>query len=242
MKTDEALMRLGLEDKEAKIYLALLALGRATAYEIAKKAELKRPTVYVVLDSLRLKNLVLKIPHAKKQIFIAKSPEEFFAEAEEQLRQAKRALPELLAIVSGTSKPKTLYFEGVAGIRETLTYGVKKFPEKEIIGFYAHAADAPQELLKIFWEWNKEIKRAGIKLRGIAPKHVSLEEFRATDKEYGREMRTVPQAMYDANISIDMGKEFVRLLDFKNLQGVIIENQDIARTMKQIFEMVWSKY
>ena len=242
MKTVEALIRLGLEDKEAKIYLALLALGRATAYEIAKKAELKRPTVYVVLDSLRIKNLVLKIPYAKKQVFIAKSPEEFFAEAEERLRQAKRALPELLAIVSGTSKPKTLYFEGIKGVKETLTYGITKFPEKEILAFYAHAADVSRELIDVFWEYNRAIKRANIKVRGIAPEHESLKEFRAMDKEFGNEIRVVPQAIYNSNISIDMGKEFVRLLDFKNLQGVIIENRDIARTMKQIFEMVWKKY
>ncbi len=236
---NDALNNLGLNDKEGKIYISLLELGQTTAYKIAEKAGLKRPTVYVVLDELRMKGLVLKIPHAKKQLWSAKSPEEFFGEAEERLSIAKRALPELLAMTSGDKKPKTLYFEGIKGVKETLAYGVTKFPEKEIIGFYAHTGDASEELIKVFWEWNEEVKKANIKVRGIVPEHMSLEEFRMTDKEYGREMRTVPQAMYDANISIDMGKDFVRLLDFKNLQGVIIENPDIARTMKQIFEMVW---
>ena len=239
MQIEDALRNLGLDIKEARVYRALLELGQSTAYAIAEKSGLKRPTVYVVLDGLRMKGLVLKIPHAKKQLFVAKPPDELFADAEERLHQARAALPELLAMLSGAKKPKTLYFEGLGGMREILEYGIEKFPEKEMVGFYAHIEDAPQDLIDIFWEWNKKIKAQGIRIRGIVPEHASLQEFRDTDAEYGREMKTVPYNLYSANVSIDMNNAFVRLLDFKNLQGVVIENPDIARTMKQIFEMVW---
>lgn len=242
MNVKESLESVGLNDKQAKVYLALLELGQTTAYAIAERCDVKRPTVYVILDELRQKGLVLKIPHAKKQLFSAKSPDEFFGEAEERFHMARKALPELLAMTSGDKKPKTLYFEGIEGVKETLTYGITKFPEKEILAFYAHAADASRELIDVFWDYNRAIKRQNIKVRGIAPAHESLKEFRAMDREFGNEIRVIPKTIYNSNISIDMGKEFVRLLDFKNLQGVIIENQDIARTMKQIFEMVWSKY
>ncbi|MDO8743262.1 MAG: helix-turn-helix domain-containing protein [Candidatus Azambacteria bacterium] len=239
MQIEDALRGLGLNNKEAAVYRALLELGQTTAYQVAEKSGLKRPTVYIVLDDLRMKGLVLKIPHAKKQLFTAKPPDELFAEAEERLRQAKHALPELLAMISSASKPKTLYFEGISGISEILAYGTKKFPQEEVVGFYAHTADVPEELLDVFAQWNDKMRALGIHVRGIVPEHASLKEFRETDAAYGREMRVVPYDVYSANVSIDMGNEFVRLLDFKNLQGVVIENADIARTMKQIFEMVW---
>lgn len=239
MQIEDALRNLGLDIKEARVYRALSELGQSTAYAVAEKSGLKRPTVYVVLDELRMKGLVLKIPHAQKQLFIAKPPDELFAEAKERIRQAESALPELLAMLSGASKPKTLYFEGLDGIRRALRYGLSKFPEKELVGFYAHAGDASNELVQVFWEYSEEIKKAGVRSRGIVPEHESLKDFRAKDKEYGREMHVVPYTVYSANISIDMGEKFVRHLDFKNLQAVVIENEDIAHTMKQIFEMVW---
>ena len=75
---NDALKNLGLNDKEARAYAALLELGQTTAYAVAERSGLKRPTVYVVLDELRQKGLVLKIPHVKKQLWSAKSPHQIF--------------------------------------------------------------------------------------------------------------------------------------------------------------------
>jgi len=239
---NDALKNLGLNDKEARAYAALLELGQTTAYAVAERSGLKRPTVYVVLDELRQKGLVLKIPHVKKQLWSAKSPDEFFGEAEERLKIAKQALPELLAMTSGSKKPRTLYFEGLRGIEDVTRYGLERMKGKEIIGFYAEAGDASPELKKIFGDYNNRLKRDCITERGIVPDIPNLKYWRDTDKEYGRTMKIVPPATYSARNSIEIGDTFVRILAFKDLQGVIIENEAIAQTMRQIFEMVWSKY
>ena len=47
MKYLEELVNLGLNEKEATIYLTLLSLNKATAYYIALKSGLKKPTTYV---------------------------------------------------------------------------------------------------------------------------------------------------------------------------------------------------
>lgn len=239
---NESLQNLGLNEKEAKIYVALLELGQTTAYAVAERCGLKRPTVYVVLDELRQKGLVLKIPHIKKQLWSAKSPDEFFEEAEERLRVARRTLPELLAMTSGAHKPKTLYYEGEKGVRDFLDYGLEKVAGKEFVGFYAHAEGIPKELLDLVNDYNFKLKRKNIGIRGIAPEHPTLAYYRERDKEYSRNMKIVPYDTYSANISVDIGPTFVRIFAPKDMQGVVIENQDIARTMKQIFEMVWKKY
>ena len=73
MEQNEDLLKnlgqIGLTDKQAKVYLALLSLESSTAYEIAQHCEVKKPTVYVILEELRQKGLVLKVPHAKKALF-----------------------------------------------------------------------------------------------------------------------------------------------------------------------------
>ena len=62
------LVKVGLNEKESRVYLALLELGSGTAYAVAKKAGIKRPTAYIVLDELRKRGLVLKIPKSKNTI------------------------------------------------------------------------------------------------------------------------------------------------------------------------------
>lgn len=48
----QTLRELGLTDKEAELYLASLSLGTASIAGLAKKAELKRPTTYLIVDTL----------------------------------------------------------------------------------------------------------------------------------------------------------------------------------------------
>lgn len=52
------LTEFGLSDKEARIYLALLELEIATAFDTAKHAGINRSSTYVVLESLKKKGLV----------------------------------------------------------------------------------------------------------------------------------------------------------------------------------------
>ena len=74
MITSSQLRELGLSENEAKVYLAMLELGPATVLEIAAKALMNRPTVYVQIESLKQRGLVSTQSKGKKQIFIAESP------------------------------------------------------------------------------------------------------------------------------------------------------------------------
>ena len=60
MDLTKDLSQLGLTQNQAKVYLACLQLGVDTVWHIAKFANLKRPTVYLILDDLGQKGLVSK--------------------------------------------------------------------------------------------------------------------------------------------------------------------------------------
>ena len=79
----------------------------------------------------------------------------------------------------------------------------------------------------------------GIHLRGFAPDHPALKYYRETDKLYGRKIKIVPQSEYSSKVSIDVGGNLVRIFDPEEAQGVLIENARIAKTVREIFEMVW---
>ena len=119
MDLNEILTNIGLDQKETATYMAVLELGTASVYSIAKKAELKRPTVYRILDQLKQKGLVSIIPRIKKQLFTAESPENIIRELQRKTEVMKRYLPEFLALQNTKKeKPQVQLFEGKEAVRQ----------------------------------------------------------------------------------------------------------------------------
>jgi len=69
------LLDFGLSANEAKIYLAMLVLGNSTATAISELSEVNRSTCYVVLESLRKKDLVKIADNFSVRKYVASSPE-----------------------------------------------------------------------------------------------------------------------------------------------------------------------
>ena len=91
-----ALQNLGLNEKEAKIYLALLKLGESTSVQIAKEIDVHRRTIYDNLNILIRKGLVgYKIKKGVKY-FNASNPTSFKIFLEEKQNILKNLLPSLI--------------------------------------------------------------------------------------------------------------------------------------------------
>ena len=65
---------MGFSAKKARIYVALLELGEAVGADIAKKADLKRTTVYNILPELMKDGHVKVIVQNKKRLFSIEHP------------------------------------------------------------------------------------------------------------------------------------------------------------------------
>jgi len=238
----EELVNIGLSDKEARVYISLIRSGTSSVYSIARNAEIKRPTTYVILDELISKGLVLKIPHARSQRFIAKSPEEFFRERERNILSFKQILPELNSVVKSRERDvKVQYYEGIQGVTEALTYRENDSEHKEIVGFFGTSKNTSQKLIDAFYQWGQRLGKKNIKLRGITPLDESTTEPVKMINDLGHEVRTVPYQTYSSNVSIDIGDTFTRIVMMQDAKAVIIENEDVAKTLREVFEMVWSK-
>jgi len=130
MDTSEALVKNGLNEKEAKVYLALLELGTASAYSIAPKAGLKRPITYIVLEDLRQKGLVSIVPREKKTLYTAEAPNKLLTEVKQRQELLQRFMPNMEALYnSKKEKPQVQLFEGMEGVKliyEKFTNPVKR--------------------------------------------------------------------------------------------------------------------
>ena len=108
---------------------------------------------------------------------------------------------------------------------------------------YAHAKEAPQELLDYTDEINEKHRRLNIKRRGLTTYHPSIYKFLKPEhqKKYLVKLKTLSQDKYDSTISIEIFKNFTQIFSHRYLQGILIDNSDIAKTMRQIFEVAWEK-
>ena len=91
-------------------------------------------------------------------------------------------------------------------------------------------------------EINEKHRELKIKRRGITTycpavvnKYLNdefLEKNNINLKEFARKD-------YKSNISIEIYGNFVQIFSHRYLQGILIQNNDIAETIGMIFEMVW---
>lgn len=231
----------GLTDKEARVYIALLQLGKSSAYSIAEKAGIKKPTAYVILDDLIKKGLVLKIPRVKKQQFVAKSAEEFFASAEEALKQAKKILPELETLTQEKTKTRVLLFEGMKGVEDAMLYRMGELKNTRDVGFWAKIEGLSSEYIKLTEKWSSALKKQNVSLHGITPANPEVEKWMKKNNPLSK-IHSVPESTYSAQVSIDVTEKFVRIADPHALQFLIIENDRIAHAFKQILNMIMEKF
>jgi len=243
----QELKKLGLSDKESKLYLTSLQRGPETAPTLAKLSDIVRPTAYVIIDGLINKGLMSSSVKGKKTLYNAESPEHLLSlirlqkkEIEEKEREILKIIPYLeeLSNIKG-EKPKVRVFEGKEGVK-ALGEQILKSKAREIYSFIPF-----DELYNLFTE--KDHSELATKKR-IA-KNLKSKIFYTTkkgpilkkyDKELLREAKYVSAADFPFKAGIDIIENNVAIYTFKGkVMGIIIENEDVARTLKSIFEMCW---
>lgn len=242
MELQSALQNLGLNEKEAKVYLALLQSGESSAYQIAKRSGLKKPTTYVILDGLLERRAVRKILKPKAIHYTATDPVDLFVTARNRVAQAETLLPELRALARNDAKVvQTTYYEGLEGIKDMYKNMIEEMKGKECVGFYAHVKDTPKELAEYWPELNREIIANNIKRRGVTPIDETTKpylQYQNIPKQF-LHIKGLPKKIYSSNNSIEVYNQFTQIISHRYEQGILIQNPDIANALKQIFEIVW---
>lgn len=231
------LINIGLNEKEARVYLACLELGSCVVSEIAKKAKINRVTTYDILEKLIKKGFISFFTKHKIKYFNATNPDFIFEETKQKIDTFQNALPDLRRLHGITPHPRIRYFEGPAGIKaiyaDTLT------AKSEILN-YANSRE-----IREFWpnydqEYVAKRAKKNIHLRGIAPLNKEGITAQEKDHQYHRELRLVPEDKYDFSNEINIYDDKFSIISFsEGLIGMIIESKEIADTQRAIFRMAW---
>ena len=248
MQKDEAdkaqkLVALGLPEKEAKVYVAALEMGRGTVTQISRKAGVNRTNGYNLLDSLATKGLVRISGKEPKEEYVAESPDALVAylerrhqESSENLSRAKEFAPELKSIQKAEDRPQVKFYEGTDGLRsvyeDTLT-------STETILAYATVEDMHATLPDYFPKYYQRRAGKGIFIRTILPDTPASVERVSHDKDEAREGRLVPRDKFLFHPEINIYDNKVMIASWREKLGIIIESGEIADAMKKAFELAW---
>ncbi len=125
MEIAEIVAKSGLDETEAKVYLALLQLGPSTVSDVTKKAQITRTLGYHVLEKLAHYGLVDRASsNGKKIIFNALHPNRLVQfvknkknKWQRNLTEVENNIAELINIYRVAEKPVIRYSAGIDGLK-----------------------------------------------------------------------------------------------------------------------------
>lgn len=237
------LKKIGFSDKSAKVYLTLLALGPSSVRKLADATDLNRGTTYDSLKWLQEKGIVNFYKKDSKQHFVAEHPDKLHKMVEDQKeeldvvdQELDRLIPELHALYhKGGERPVARYFTNKE-LRQILEDVLETCEQSEEGEYRIYSAEGLRQYLYKDFQTFSDVRIA----KGIGVKVIAIGdggELRGLD-----ERKWLPKKDGTATyIIIYPGKTAYISLDAKGEPiGVVIENDGIYQTQKQIFDSLWS--
>lgn len=239
MDLTTVLNNLGLNEKEARVYLAALELGEAPASHLALRAKLNRVSTYDILERLIQRGFMSTRVSQNTKTFAPTDPDLIRDDFRKKYLDFKQALPDLRRLHGKTSHPRVRYYEGLEAIKKV--YAETLSAKTEILNY------ADSKTIREYWpsydaDYVQERIRRKIKLRGIAPMDDHGRAVQAKDAQSFREIRLVAPDAYAFNNEINIYDDKVSIISFGKdaLIGMIIESPEIANTQRAIFMMAWA--
>lgn len=245
MDLQNVLQSIGLNKKEARVYLTSLQLGEDSAFHIAKKSELKRSTTYIILNSLVEKGLVSILKTPKVTLYSPLAPRKLLTELSQKQETLLENLPALEGIYNfRPHKPKIQLFEGKTGIENIYQYVFDYLKTGKEILFYG-AFDYlyhNDKLLALLDKWFVATKNKRCKIREILAnwktEDIYIKNIKK-NKNSNHQIRLLPKSLLWTNDNIIYDNKLVILSLEKDLFVIVIESKPIVDSYRTMFEMSW---
>jgi HTH-type transcriptional regulator, sugar sensing transcriptional regulator len=236
----DELAALGLDEKEARLYLAALELGESTVRKLADAAGVGRTNAYDILERLERRGLVSHLDEgtAGRRLILATDPQRLVERWEEQRRKLDSLVPSLRAMHQGSAvNARVRYYEGVEGILSVLystlrssgpLAGILSMKDLLVVPGRAAMADYIAERVK-----------QGLHLRVIRSQQKEVVPVWPTDPDELRELRYAPDDRV-FTMTMFISDDSVAVLSSRRESfGMTIESAEYAELQRNMFEVLW---
>ena len=249
MKLTETLTKIGLSDKEAKVYLQMIHLGEQPASVLSRHTDINRTSMYDILEALKTRGLVQTIQKKSRTLFKALHPNELLQYLEREKTEAVRRLekqqesireilPELISLEHPESnRPRVTFYEGEKGMREAYE---DTLSAKDGILAYANVEEMHKALPHFFPEYyERRAIEHKIHIKAIMPDNEASKDRAKKDKDENRESRLIPKKDFEFSPEINIYNDKVLIASWIEKIAVIIESKEVADFHRKMYALAW---
>jgi len=236
MQLEKTLKEYGLNEKQAKVYLACLQVGSGPVLKIAEKAGLARSSTELVLRSLQQKGLVSSFYKKSIRHFSAEDPHAIVASLKERTEMMEEALPKFMAMYRSTKNhPSVRFYEGERAMKLILNEILDEATE---LLCFASAEDL-FSTIEGFGDFVKKRMQARIPLRVILRDSSKAQERKVLGPQELREVRLISEE-YEYHGLIYVWKDKIAMFSFADdLSAIVIESKELAQVQREMFSALW---
>jgi len=229
----------GLSDKEITVYLDVLSNVDSGASEIERNTGIGRTYIYDIAQKLIEKGFLIQIDKSKKRVFNAVSPKEILENQKKLISQFEENIEELEELQkTSEEKPKIVYYFGKKELAVMHENFISSKIDSEAIAFSDDSFYTKNDGYYQKKEINKRLKEK-VYFRALAGMSNAVLASQKKDKQENRETKILPKDIFDIKVALGVhGNKTVVVNNAKNF-GFIVEDNDLADTIKQIFNVVW---
>ncbi|MFH1915773.1 MAG: helix-turn-helix domain-containing protein [Nanoarchaeota archaeon] len=241
----EDFIRIGFNKNEAKVYVALLELGKSDAKQLIKNTGLHKSIVYDNLDKLIEKGLISFIIENNRKLYIAEPADsliEFMDKERESLEDKRKTAEQLTKQIEQLTHKKIFeqeatIFRGIFGVKQVFK---ELFKEKvDYIGF-GGPVDSVEIMGKVYWHnFHARQKELGFKGKLL---------FNNSLRKWGREMKAAPIELRYTKTEFE---SLTETMIWGNTTAVfvwsekpivtVIKDIHVANSYRAFFQMLWDQ-
>lgn len=224
---------LGLEEKEAKVYLGLLKLGESTATKIAQRTNLDRTLIYQLTNKLIAKGLVSYIIKNNVKYFISAEPKKLLEEIKEKEVRVREALPDLIALAKKQEEEtKVEVYKGKKGLGTVLKDII--LTKEDYVAFGEEGRFQKEFPIEVHQFMNQVIKH------NIHEKVLVRADFRGKIlKTKNSEHRYIAKEYLSPVTTVVYGNKVVNVIWTAPYYAILIENKEVADSFRSQFMALW---
>lgn len=242
---EKYLQEIGLSDKEASVYIALLSVDNDSVLDLASKTKINRTTIYPVLESLAQKGLISEVKVDKKVRFQAEPPERLttFVERqkllfEERSERVKDIIPQLKSIQRDSGElPIIKIYEGRDGVISSL----EDYFNNAQDGDTSYALYPKETVNQIFTPKEQErFYKIRTSIKNLKSKSIYTWPNKDISEDVMSDRIKIDENKYPITCDIGIIGDRVRITTLgTKISSVLIKNKDIADTFRSLFNYIF---
>lgn len=241
----QVIKQIGLTAKHSMVYEALLTRPNATPLKLAQETKLNRSSLYRYLEELRDKGLVELVLGDKSSSYRT-NPEglnQYLVSEESRVENLKKVIPSL---VSQLSKKEDIpgsevrYFQGVEGLKQMLWNVVASGDEYAGLGYEDWNSSVGKAFAERLRTKNMETGAKSREITNDLDEGFEYTEMGTKYQDIYEHRRIDPKILEIKHDTYIYGEVFAYYYHYQGEYfGVEIHNREIARTERQVFEILW---